>query len=119
MWVLFLVNLAFAVITSLLAPTQKVKAGSLDDFDFPRIDDGSPIFFVAGRVRIDAPNLIWYGDFQNKAIKKRSGLFKKSTVGYRYFLGFQLAIALGPNVVLKKLWFGGDEPIFDLSLIHI
>lgn len=119
MWVLFLVNLAFAVITSLLAPTQKMKAGSIDDFDFPRIDDGSPIFFIAGRVRIDSPNLTWYGDFQNRAIKKRSGLFKKSTVGYKYFLGWQLALCLGPNVVLKKLWFGGDEPIFEGSASSI
>lgn len=113
MWVLFILTVAFAVLTQLLIPTQKAKAGSFEDFDFPRIDDGTPIYYIAGRIRVNSANLIWYGDFFSKPIKKAAGLFKKSIVGYKYYLGWQMAICLGPDVKLLKVWFGQEEPGFE------
>lgn len=110
MWMLFLVTVVFALLTSLFSPTQKAKAGTFDDFDFPQIEDGSPVFYIAGRVRMNGPNLIWYGDFTSQKIKKRTGLFKKSVVGHKYFLGWQLGLCIGADVKLRKIWFGSDDP---------
>lgn len=110
MWMLFLVTIAFAVLTQLFIPTQKAKAGTFSDFDFPQIEDGTPIFYVAGRVRLNGPNLLWYGDFSSRPIKKKSGLFNTSTVGYKYSLGFHLGLCLGDGVRLRKIYFGGDDP---------
>lgn len=110
MWIALIVAVGFFLLMQLMMPTQKAKAGTFDDFDFPRTDDGSPIYYIAGRVKVNSANLIWYGDFSSKPIKKKAGLFKKSTVGYKYFLGFQLGICLGPGVRLLKVWFGQEEP---------
>jgi hypothetical protein len=110
MWIALIVAVGFFLLAQLMIPTQKAKAGTFDDFDFPRIDDGSPVYYIAGRVKVDSANLLWYGDFSSKPIKKKSGLFKKSTVGYKYFLGFQLGICLGPGVKLLRVWFGQEEP---------
>ena len=116
MWIALIVAVGFFLLTQLMIPTQKAKAGTFDDFDFPRIDDGSPIYYIAGRVKVQSANLTWYGDFSSKPIKKKSGLFKKSVVGHRYFLGFQLCICLGPDVKLLKVWFGQEEPGFTGNL---
>lgn len=110
MWIALIVAVGFFLLMQLMTPTQKAKAGTFDDFDFPRIDDGSPVYYIAGRVKVQSANLVWYGDFASKPIKKKAGLFKKSTVGYKYYLGFQLAACLGPNVKLLKVWFGQEEP---------
>jgi hypothetical protein len=109
MWVALIVAVVFFVISQLMIPTQKAKSSTLEDFDLPRIDDGSPIYYIAGRIRVNSANLTWYGDFKSKPIKKKAGLFKTSIVGYKYFLGMQLCICLGPGVKLLKVWFGNEE----------
>ena len=106
MWPLLLITIVTSILTALLSPTQKAKRGNLKDFSFPQINDGDPIQYIAGTVKITAPGLVWYGDYSSKAIKKSTGLFTKSTVGYKYFLGWQLVFSIGPNVKLNKLWFG-------------
>lgn len=118
MWIALIVAVGFFLLTQLMIPTQKAKAGTFDDFDFPRIDDGSPVYYIAGRVKVESANLTWYGDFSSKPIKKKSGLFKKSVVGHKYFLGFQLCICLGPDVRLLKVWFGQEEPGFTGNLVN-
>lgn len=115
MFGLFLLTVAFAVLTQLMIPTTKAKAGTFEDFDFPTIEDGSPVYYIAGKVKVNSANLLWFGDFSSKAIKKQAGLFKKSIVGYKYSLGWQMGICLGTGgetgqVHLTKLWFGTDEP---------
>ncbi len=118
MFGLLLLTIVFAVLTQLLIPSTKAKAGSFDDFNFPTIEDGTPIYYIAGQLKIDGSNLLWYGDFSTKAIKKKTGLFSKSTVGYKYYLGWQLGVCLGGgggsddggNVILKKIWFGTSDP---------
>lgn len=121
MFPLFLITIAFSILTQLLSSTQKVKRGSLKDFTFPQIADGDPLNFVAGTVKVEGTGLVWYGDFFTKKIKKDSGIMEfglvgsllpSQTIGYKYFLGWQLVICLGPNVRLKKVWFGtksGDD----------
>jgi hypothetical protein len=109
MFALFLITIFFSVLTSLLAPTQKAQRGNLKDFSFPQVQDGDPIAYAVGRVKIAGTGLTWYGDFQTKAIKKSTGLFTTSTVGYKYYLGWQLVIAIGPNVMLRNLWFGTPQ----------
>lgn len=99
----------------LLAPkpkTEKQRPQGLDDLRFPRAEEGSPVPLILGTGRMRGPNTIWVGDFKAKAIKKKqkTGLFssKKVTVGYRYFIGLDLALCLGP-CVLKRIWIDKDE----------
>lgn len=103
---LFIAALAFA-------PKPKVenaRAGNLSEFRFPRSAEGHPLPLGYGTFRLRAPNTLWYGDYKAVAIREKvkTGMFssKKVTVGYKYYLGIDLALVLGPGVVLKKIWAG-------------
>ena len=117
MWMLLFVAVLF-IASLLLAPKPKLenaKAASLSDFSFPMTDEGTPVFLFWGRVRIKAPNVLWYGDFFADPIKEKvkTGMFssKKITVGYRYHLGIQMALGLftGAGPTLRRLWWGDKE----------
>lgn len=101
------------IATALLAPKPKIenaRPGALSDFNFPRSQEGDPVGLVQGAVKLKSPNTIWTGNFKAVAITKKvkTGMFssKKQTIGYKYYIGMDLALCLGPNVVLKKIWFG-------------
>lgn len=86
----------------------KPTAAGLEDFSFPSAAE-RPIQVLAGTRRISGPNVLWYGDLRNSAIKQvQKGLFssKKTVVGYRYYMGVQLGICHGPDVLLRELKFG-------------
>jgi len=109
------------ILSALLAPKPKIenaKAAGLSDFNFPMTDEGTPVFLYWGRVRIRAPNVLWYGDFSAKAITKKvkTGMFssKRQTIGYNYYLGMQLSLGLftGTGSTLHRIWWG-DEEIWD------
>lgn len=108
-------NLALFVVsfllTALLAPKaeiEDVRAQSLDNENFPRATENAPIPLVLGRVRITSPNTIWYGKFRTIPITKKikTGLFssRNVTVGHRYFIAMDLAIAMGPNVTISEMY---------------
>lgn len=108
-WNLILWAISF-VATALLAPVPKIenaRASSLGDVSFPRASEGFPVNKVWGRVKISSPNTLWYGDFEAEAVKKKVkvGLFKKKkiTTGFKYYIGFDLGVCLGPNITLHKI----------------
>ncbi|AUZ58719.1 Phage protein [Pseudomonas sp. XWY-1] len=97
--------------------TEKPTAAGLEDFSFPSAAE-RPIQVLAGTRRISGPNVLWYGDLRNSAIKQvQKGLFgsKKTTVGYRYHMGIQLGICHGPDVLLREIRFGDDVAWSGLS----
>jgi hypothetical protein len=100
----------------LLMPKPKIENArpeTLDKLNFPTASEGSPVPLILGTVRHRGPNTLWYGDFEAKPIKKKqkTGLFssKKVIVGYKYYIGLDLGLGLGPGVVLSKIWFDKDE----------
>lgn len=104
------------LVTALLAPKPKIedaRAQGLDDVKFPQSTEGAPIALLLGSCRQRGPNTLWSGDFKSVAITKKvkTGLFssKKVVVGYKYYVGLALGLALGPGVVLKRIWFEKDE----------
>jgi hypothetical protein len=100
----------------LLMPKPKVENArpeTLDKLNFPTASEGSPLPLILGKVRHRGPNTLWYGDFESVAIKKKvkTGLFssKKVTTGYKYYVGLDLGLGLGPGVQLTTIWFDKDE----------
>lgn len=96
---------------------EKPTAAGLEDFSFPSAAE-RPIQVLAGTRRISGPNVLWYGDLRTSAIKQvQKGLFgsKKTTVGYRYYMGVQLGICHGPDVMLREIKFGDDVAWSGLS----
>lgn len=109
---------ATVVLHDLFRPKPKIedaRPSGLGDFNFTTATEGRPVQIVVGRVKIKGLNLIGYSDFDQEPIVNmvKSGLiFKKTTqntIGFRYNLALQLAICIGPDVVLKKLSIGDKE----------
>lgn len=101
---------------SLLTPKPKIenaKAASLSDFNFPRAKEGDPVPEGFGTWKTKGPNAIYLGDFEAVPITKKvkTGLFssKKQTVGYKYYTGLDLCVALGPCVEFRRMFFGKNE----------
>ena len=113
MWFLLAFFIAGFVLTAFISPKIKIenaKAAGLDDFGFPRSNEGDPVDRFYGTVKHSGPNTIGLTDYVPVPIKKKvkTGLFssKKVITGYKNYIGVDLAWALGPGVVYRRLWFG-------------
>lgn len=112
-----LIVLAITVVLSeLLRPKpnlENARPAGLGDFQFPTATEGRVVPLVWGRVRLRAPNVVWYGDLRQTAIteKVKTGLWssERLTKGFRYYIGAQMALCRGPDVVLKRVWIEEDE----------
>jgi hypothetical protein len=104
------------LVTALLAPKPEIedaRAGALDDIQFPRATEDAPVPLVLGKVRLNSPNTIWYGDYSSIAItqKVKTGLFssKHVVVGHKYYLGLDLGLCLGDGVSLSEIWIDEEQ----------
>jgi hypothetical protein len=96
---------------------ERPNAAGIEDFSFPSASE-RPIQVLAGTRRISGPNVLWYGDLRTTAIKTvTKGMFssKKTVTGYRYYMGVQLGICHGPDVLLREIKFGDDVAWSGLS----
>lgn len=75
-------NLLFAIgalvvsyaITAMLTPApEKPEASTLEDFDFPQVEEGTPQSVIFGDVWISDWVVLWYGNLRTSAIKSKSG----------------------------------------------
>jgi hypothetical protein len=62
------------------------------EFQRPTAEEGRTIPYLAGTVIIADPNVLWDGDYSTTAFNDADGNFR----GYKYFLGAQYGICLGP-----------------------
>ena len=66
--------IASAFITVALTPKpERPKPASLEDFDFPQIDETTPQSVVFGDVWISDWIVLWYGNLRSTAIKSKGG----------------------------------------------
>ncbi len=100
---------ATMVLQMLLTPTvehEDAKRGDIDDFSFPTNMENRAIPLAFGTNKITGPNLIWYGDLRSVPIREDYGTWVSSnwvTVGWQYFLGFDLAICAGPVDAITEI----------------
>lgn len=118
---LFLWVVAF-VLSEVLRPKPKnenARPAALGDFSFPTATEGRVVPLVWGTVKISGPNVVWYGDLQAKAIKKKvkTGIFSSTTQlqGYKYYVGIQFALCRGIIDHLMTIWVG-DKVVFEGNL---
>lgn len=115
-FVTLLLFVAVFVLSELLRPKPNIedaRPAGLGDFQVPTATEGRVVPLIWGRVRQRGPNVVWYGDLLQEAIREKvkTGLWSSETYtkGFRYYLGMQFALCRGPNVVLKRVWIGDDE----------
>jgi len=111
------------VLSRLLAPKPNIenaRPGKFGDINFPRVNEGDPVPYIFGTVRLQAPNCVWSGDFLCRPIKEEVN-DEEVVTHYKYYVGFDLWLALGPNVRLEKIWAENKvlrepEPLVVVSL---
>jgi hypothetical protein len=118
-FVTLLYQIAIQVAADLLLPKPEIedaKPAELGDFNFPTATEGRVVPQIWGTVKVQSPNVVWYGDFVQDAIveKQKTGMFssQKVVVGYRYYVGLQQALALGEVDELRRIWIG-DKLVID------
>lgn len=57
------------VIQSFLVKRPAIEPASMEDFDFPQMEEGTAEFVVFGDGWTDGPMMLWYGGFRTKKIK--------------------------------------------------
>mgnify|MGYP003634839679 CR=1 FL=1 len=121
---MFLIQLALFVAVELLRPKPEIegaKPAGLGDFQFPTASEGRVVPIFWGTVRIDGPNVVWYGDLIQEAIveKQKTGMFSSQqvTTGHRYKVGMQFAICLGEVDKIIGMWIG-DDKVWTGSVTH-
>lgn len=116
----FWITLALFAVTTVLQELfrpkpefENARPANLGDFRFPTASEDRVVPLVWGTVRLDAPNVVWYGDLRQIPIRVRqkTGLFSsvKQTVGYRYNVGIQMALCQGTLHSLRRVWYGERE----------
>ncbi len=61
-------------ISAVIAPKPETpKPSSLEDFDFPQIEEGTPQAVVFGDVWISDWTVLWFGNLRTSAIRSRGG----------------------------------------------
>ena len=92
---------------------ENARPASLGDFKFPTATEERVVPIVWGTVKLEGPNVVWYGDLRQTAIEKKvkTGLFssKDVTVGFRYYIGIQFALCRGPVDHISRIWIGEEE----------
>ncbi len=119
-WIALATSLVVTVVGELLRPKQNpmnAKPSSLDDFDVPTAEEGRTIPVICGKVKIDGPNVTWYGDLGVVPLKKKvkTGLFssKRQTYGYKYYLGMQMFLCHArEDLDVHEIRFGDKMPSF-------
>ena len=118
----FFITLALFALTTILQEILRPKPefedkrpANLGDFKFPTAVEGRAVPLIVGTMRLDAPNVVWYGDLRQRPItvKQKTGLFSstKQITGYEYDIGMQLAWCLGEVDSIERVWYGEKEII--------
>lgn len=117
-----LLSATLIVLSELLRPKPKfenARPAGLGDFRFPTAVEGRPVPLLWGTVKIDGPNIVWWGDLTQVPIKQKfkTGLWSSKTVttGFKYSAGLQFAFCRGPVTKLTRVWVGETE-VFSGSL---
>jgi hypothetical protein len=115
-WLTLLFQVVVFIALELLRPkpdNEDAKPAGLGDFNFPTATEGRVVPLFWGTVRVDGPNMVWYGDLSQIPIveKIRTGMFssQKVIIGYNYTLGFQFAISRGSVDKIIGMWIGDDK----------
>jgi len=104
------------VASQLLKPKpdiENAKPAGLGEFQFPTATEGRVVPLLWGTVRIDGPNVVWYGDLEQIAIteKIKTSIFSSERIikGYEYNIGIQFAFCRGEVTSMHGVWIGDDQ----------
>jgi len=108
-----LLSATLTILAELLRPKPDIEdarpAGE-GDFKFPTAIEGRVVPLIWGTVKMEGPNIVWWGDLRQVPIKEKvkTGLFssKRITIGFQYFVGIQFALCRGIIDAMTTIWVG-------------
>ena len=104
-WVAIIVWIGSLVAGRLLRRRPHVpvpEPGNFDASNMPTASEARPVPVVWGTVRLDSPNVLWYGGQTTREVKQDG-----QVVGHRYYLTLQYGLCIGPiDKVLAIEWDG-------------
>lgn len=116
--IMFLINLAMMILMK-----QSIEAGkppSIDQLEFPTIDETRNITVFFGTNKIKAASNIWAGtNFRTVRMTKKIGtwpLDDKATTGYKFYISLAAAVGFG-KVYLRKIYFK-DEEVYESDYLE-
>lgn len=119
MWfaLVLIASLLLAVTAIPKREVEDARAVGLGDNAFPTSKYGDVVPYVFGTCEQKSPIVLWYGHFQPipQSEEVSTGLFSSKTVitSYRYLIGFDLGICLGPGVLLQQIKAEGGKVVWD------
>lgn len=119
MWIaiVLIVSLLLAATYSPKQDIEDARSKGLGDSAFPKSGYGGPVPALFGTCEQKAPIVMWYGHFQPLAQYEevRTGAFSSDRVitSYRYLMGFDLGVCLGPGIILEQIKLEGGKVVWD------
>lgn len=107
MFIFFIVTLAVSIgmMAMMRFDTPDAVSAEKDDFNMPVVTNSAEIPVVFGTVKLESPNIINWGNFRSKRMRKKvkTGMFssKRVTTGYKYYCTMDMALCLGTVNILK------------------
>lgn len=71
-WAVLALVASYAV-TALTMKQNKPQKPTLDDFDVPQVDEGTPQAVVFGDGWLEGWQVLWFGNFRTSKIKAKKG----------------------------------------------
>ncbi len=71
-WAAIALVASFVLTALLVKPPPTPQASTLDDFETPQIEDGTPHAVVFGEGWLEGWQVLWYGNFRTTKIKAPS-----------------------------------------------
>lgn len=69
-WYIAVFIVALVVAYSAMPKPESRQPSAFEDIDAPTAEEGREIPVLFGTRLIEAPNLVWYGDFKSKPIQR-------------------------------------------------
>ena len=73
LWAIGMLIASYAIQVLLAPKQQPPDRATLDDFDFPQVEDGTPQGVVFGDVWIESWHVLWYGNLRTSEVKSSGG----------------------------------------------
>lgn len=73
LWAISLLIASYAIQALTSPKAEPAKPASLEEFDFPQFEEGTPQSVVFGDVWTDDSFVLWYGNMRTSAIKSGGG----------------------------------------------
>jgi hypothetical protein len=102
-WVIAALFVGMLVVSYAITPkpmSSTAKPAGFGEFTAPTAEVGREIPVLFGTRDMNSPNVVWYGDFSTRALKK-----KGQTFGYAYYIGTHQILCHGPIDYLSRITY--------------